>query len=184
MSFQEMSIKYIQTSMINTGLSEKSQIVTDQGIIPIQSIDTQYHTIDNKKIIALIHTKLRDKFLVCFKKHSLSRNYPNGNTIMTGENKIEFRGMFIESCKFVGLFPNVTYVTYNGETIYNIIISEPCKIIVNNIVCETLHPNNPIAKLYTSSFCNETKNKIIVLLNKSINDGDYLTYIKIISQFE
>ena len=103
---------------------------------------------------------------------------------MTRENKIEFRGIFIESCKFVGLFPNVTYVMYNGETIYNIIISEPSKIIVNNFVCQTIQPNNPIAKLYNSSFCNETKNNFIVLLNKSINDGDYVTYIKIISQFK
>jgi hypothetical protein len=183
MSFQEMSIKDIQTTMINTGLPEKTQVVTDQGIIPIQSIDIHYHTINNKKINALIHTTLRDKFLVCFKKHSLCRNYPNGNTIMTRKNKIEFRGIFIESCKFVGLFPNVTYVMYNGETIYNIIISEPSKIIVNNFVCEIIQPNNPIAKLYNSSFCNETKNKFIVLLNKSINDGDYVTYIKLISQF-
>jgi hypothetical protein len=156
MSFQEILI-----NIMNTGLPEKTRIVTDQGIIPIQNINIECHTIDNKKIIALIHTPLHNKFLVCFQKHSLSRNYPNGNTLMTGENRIEFRGMFIKSCKFVGLFPNVTYVLYNGEVIYNIIISEHSKIIVNNLVCETIHPNNPIAKLYNTPFCNETKNKPI-----------------------
>ena len=173
----------MQMSMMNTGLPEKTRIVTDQGMIPIQNIDVKYHTINNIKINALIHTTLRDKFLVCFQKHSLGRNYPNKNTLIARENKIKFRGMFIESCKFVGLFPNVTYVTYNGEIIYNIIISEHHRMLVNNLVCETIPPINPIAELYNASFCNETKNKIIVLLNKSIDESDYLTYIKIISQF-
>jgi hypothetical protein len=155
MTFQEISIEDIQIGVINTGLPGKTRIVTDQGIIPIQHIDVECHTINNKKITALIQSSIRDKFLVCFQKHSLGRNYPNGNTLMTGENKIEFRGMFIKSCKFVGLFPNVTYVMYNGDTIYNIVISDYYKIIANNLVCETIQSNNPIDKLY------EIKNKII-----------------------
>lgn len=83
---------------------------------------------------------MNDKFLVHFSKHSLSRNYPNGSVVTSCRHKIKFRGMYIEYCKFVGLFPKVTYVTYNGETLYNILMDNHSKISVNNIECETLDP--------------------------------------------
>jgi len=184
MSFPEMSIKNIQSRMITTGLPEKTPIVTDQGIISIQNIDTNYHTFNNKKINLLICSIPRDKLLVCFKKHSLNRNYPNGNTMMSCEHKIEFRGMFIESRKFVGIFPNVIYIRYNDKPLYNIHISNHSKIFVNNLACETLDPQNPIVKLYNSSLCNEIKSRILVLLNKSIDDRDYVTYINLMTQIK
>lgn len=179
-----MSIQNIQSRMINTGLSGKTPIITDQGVIPIKNIDVNYHTINNKKIDVLISNILRDNFLVCFKKHSLSRNYPNGTTTMSCEHKIEFRGMFIESHKFVGIFQNVIYIQYNNDPLYNIHIINHSKIVVNNLVCETLDHENPIVKLYNLSFCNETKTRLLDLLNKSIDDGDYVTYSNIISQFK
>jgi hypothetical protein len=37
---------------------------------------------------------------------------------------------------------------------------------VNNLICETLHPENMIAKLYFGNFDNKNKNKLI----KQIND--------------
>lgn len=179
-----MSTKNIQTNMITTGFPEKTLIVTDQGIIPIQNIDTKYHTFDNKNINVLLCSIISDKFLVCFKKHSLSRNYPNVNTVMSCDHKIEFRGMFIASRKFVGIFPNVFYIEYNGEPIYNIHMSNHSKIIINNLICETLDPNNPIVVIYNSSFSDETKNRVVDLLNKSIVDRDYITYNHLMALFK
>ena len=135
-----MSSKIIQSKAINIGLFEKSRIITDQGIVIVKNINPLYHTIDNEKIVALIQNVVNDKFLVHFSKHSLSRNYPNGSVVTSCHHKIKFRGMYIESCKFVGLFPKVTYVTYNGETLYNILMNNHSKISVNNIECETLDP--------------------------------------------
>jgi hypothetical protein len=39
-------------------------------------------------------------------------------------------------------------VDYSGETLYNVLVEEHDKMIVNNLICETLHPNNPVAKFY------------------------------------
>ena len=177
-----MSSRVIQSNVINTGLFENTQIVTDQGIVIIKNINPLYHTIDNKKIIALIQNIVKDKLLVHFSKHSLSKKYPNGNILISCHHKIEFRGMYIQSCKFVGVFPKVSYVAYNGEALYNILMETRSNIFVNNIDCETLDPINPIAKLYKSSFCDDTKNRILMLLNKSINECDYITYNKLLSQ--
>jgi len=135
-----MSENFIKSTIINTGLFEMNRIITDQGVVIIKNINPLYHTIDNKRIVALISNVVKDKFLVHFSKHSLSRNYPNGSVVTSCRHKIMFRGMYIESCKFVGLFPKVTYVTYNGETLYNILMDNHSKIYVNNIECETLNP--------------------------------------------
>jgi hypothetical protein len=178
----KMTTKVIQSSAINIGLFEKTRIMTDQGIVIIKNIIPLYHTIDNKQIVALIQNVVKDKFLVHFSKHSLSRNYPNKSIVISCHHKIKYRGMYIESCKFVGLFPNVKYITYNGEPLYNILMDNHSKISVNNIMCETLDPINPIAKLYSSAFCDDIKEQILALLNNSIDGYEYITYQKLISQ--
>jgi len=56
------------------------------------------------------------------------------------------------------------------------------KIYVNNLICETLHPDNIIAKLYTRKckYTNEIRDKIIALLEKCAEKKDYKTYNKMI----
>ena len=39
-------------------------------------------------------------------------------------------------------------VNYNDEFLYNVLLEEPSKMIVNNLICETLHPDNLIAQIY------------------------------------
>ena len=47
-------------------------------------------------------------------------------------------------------------------------------------MCEKLHPNNIIAKLYNSNYGEEYKNKIIYIMNESINKNDKNSYTKIV----
>ena len=49
-------------------------------------------------------------------------------------------------------------------------------------MCETLHPNNIIAKLYNSNYYEEYKNKIIYIMNESINKNDKNSYIKMMKR--
>jgi hypothetical protein len=53
---------------------------------------------------------------------------------------------------------------------------------VNNLICETLHPNNPIAKLYLNVTNEENKNKIISEMNHCIVHKDVQEYKKIITR--
>ena len=55
------------------------------------------------------------------------------------------------------------------------------KILVNNLICETLHPNNIIAKLYKTKYSEDYKEKIIFIINSSIRRNDYKSYKKITS---
>jgi len=147
-------------------------IIIDQGIIHIEKINTKIHTIRGNKIIAITKTISKEKYLVCFEKHSIKFNYPNRRTYMSKEHKIYYNGKLIEAYKFIGHFDNITKIHYNGDILYNILMEKYDTINVNNLICETLHPNNIIAKLFTSNLSQEYKNKLIII-NNSIMKKEY-----------
>jgi len=123
-------------------------IQTDQGQISIEKINPNIHTIHNKKIVDITKTISPIRYLVCFEKNSLLYNYPKENTIVSRNHKILYNGKMIEAYKFIGIFKHVKKINYKGEILYNVLMEEYETIIVNNLICETLHPNNPIAKIY------------------------------------
>ena len=161
---------------------EKTPIQTDQGIIPIEKIDCEVNTINNKKIVAITKTISQDKYLICFEKNSLGANYPTKSTTVTKQHKILYRGKLIEAEKFVGHFAGVKKVKYNGGVLYNVLMEKHEIIRANNLQCETLHPQNIIAKLYTSCVSESYKSKLTSLINESIVKNDYTAYKKIVSR--
>ena len=123
-------------------------ITTNQGIIAIQNLDPKIHTIRNKKIELITKTVTQDKYLVCFEKDSLGKNVPSENTIITKNHLIYYKGSEMKAKEFLDAFENVNKIKYNGEVLYNVLLKEHDKMIVNNLICETLHPENKIAQLY------------------------------------
>jgi hypothetical protein len=170
------------TPISNICFPRETPILTDQGIIPIEKINNNIHTINNKKIVNITQTISKDEYLVCFKKNSLALNYPSEKTIMSKEHKILYKGIMLEANNFLNKFENVKKVKYNGEILYNVLMETEDKINVNNLICETLNPNNIIAKLYTSAYTQEVKNKIINMLNECINSNDHNSYKRIINR--
>lgn len=156
-------------------------ILTDQGVFPISKINPNKHTIKNKPIIDVTKTITRDDYLICFEKNSLDIHYPMEKTIMSKHHKVVYKGKMIEAYKFVGHFQNVYKVKYNGEVLYNILMEDHSKILANNLLCETLHPDNIIAKLYTQNckFSPEVRDQIIMLLDDCVKNKDYVRYNKI-----
>jgi len=142
-------------------------INTDKGIIEIDKINPNYITINNKKIIAVTKTIQQKKsYLVCFEKDSICLNYPNKKTIMSKEHKIYYKGKMIEAYKFSLKFKNVYMVEYNKEILYNILMEHHRTVLANNLICETLHPNNLVAKLYNMKTTKNEKNNIVYNLEK------------------
>jgi len=123
-------------------------IQTDQGIISIETILPNIHTINSKKIIAITKTISLGDYLVCFDKNSLGNNIPSKKTILSKFHKLFYKNKMIKADSFIGKLKNVHKLKYDGRVLYNVLMEKYDKIIVNNIVCETLHPENPIAKLY------------------------------------
>ena len=52
-----------------------------------------------------------------------------------------------KAINFIDKFDNVKKIKYNGEILYNILMEESNKMMVNNLICETLDPINSISKL-------------------------------------
>ena len=123
-------------------------INTDQGIIAIDKLIAGVHTIDNQEIVAITNTVSPDDVLISFDKDALGINCPDKRTVMTSHHCIEYEGNMREAESFIRDFENVNYVSYNGETLYNVLMKKHSKMQVNNLTCETLHPEHPVAKKY------------------------------------
>jgi hypothetical protein len=143
-------------------------IVTDQGLIPIEKINPDIHTIRNKKIVGITKIYSIDKFLVCFEKDALGDNIPNQKTIITKNHEILYKGKMIKAKEFIGIFENVYKIKYKGEMLYNVLMEKHDKMIVNNLICETLHPENIVAILYTT-LKNSVDEKEKYIINKELD---------------
>ena len=76
--------------------------------------------------------------------------------------------------EFINYFENVKKVKYTGEVLYNVLMQEPDKMMVNNLICETLHPENGIAKLYKDliDLNVEEQNEAISIFNKYVIENN------------
>jgi len=141
---------------------------TDQGLIHIDKISPAVHTIRNKKIVAISKTVTQEKYLVCFEKDCLGPNMPSQKTFISANHKIFNKGTMIKAKEFVGKYENIYKVKYSGEVLYNVLMEEYDRIVVNNLICESLHPENTIAQLYTilQGFNLEEQQEIIKQYNE------------------
>ena len=130
----------------NICFSEGSIVSTDQGDVEIQHIDITYHTIRGNKIVALTETQSMEDYLVKIKKSALG-NIPRQDTEITG-NHMVFNGVSMVQSKTLINGTNIEKIPYRGLPLYNILLEKPDVMIVNGLVCETLNPENPIAKYY------------------------------------
>ncbi len=122
-------------------------IATDQGNIQIQNINTDYHTINGKKIVYVTKTLSMDKHLICFEKNSLGNDIPNNKTITSRFHGIYINDKLVRANDLVNN-ENIYKIKYDEEILYNILMENHEKILVNNMICETLHPTNYVAQLY------------------------------------
>jgi hypothetical protein len=67
---------------------------------------------------------------------------------MSKNHCIFYKGEMIPAKNFVGKFENVKKIKYTGEVLYNVLMEKHDKMMVNNLICETLHPENRTAVLY------------------------------------
>ena len=123
-------------------------ITTDQGTIRIDQLVRNINTIRKQPIVAITKTILSGDYLVCFEKDSIFQNVPNQKTIMSPQHKVFYNGNMIEAKDFLDKFNAVSRVPYTGEPLYNILMGDYNKMLVNNLIVETLHSENPIAELY------------------------------------
>ena len=168
--FNPASIPVISKTCFPAG----TPIVTDQGIIPIDDIDELKHTIRGKKIVAVTSVVSDEDHLISIEKDALGKNIPSQKTLVTQNHRILHKGSMVKAKKLVDLVDNrlIKKTSYFGDILYNILLEEQGKMVVNNMITETLDPQNGIAKLYNkfklSNLTESEKNQVIMELNKEL----------------
>jgi uncharacterized delta-60 repeat protein len=122
-------------------------ILTDQGTFPIEQLDPKKHTINHKSIVAITKTITPEKHLICFEANSVGINFPTKRTLMTPGHEVLYKGKLVQAKHFVGRLGGVHTVPYNGtDVLYNVLQRQHGLMVVNNMVVETLHPENKVAR--------------------------------------
>lgn len=164
--------RYFSTSALRYPVCFPSgtPIETDQGQIVIEKINSNIHTINNKKIIAVTKTITDENKIVCIEKDALGKQIPSQKTYISRNHEILYNDKMIKAKHLVKNVENVYFKEYNGETLYNILLDKHDTMVVNNLIVETLHPDNIVAQLYNSNLSENDKNAIIISINKFANN--------------
>uniref|UniRef100_A0A6C0IIT7 Hedgehog/Intein (Hint) domain-containing protein n=1 Tax=viral metagenome TaxID=1070528 RepID=A0A6C0IIT7_9ZZZZ len=157
-------------------------ILTDQGVINIEKLDKMKHTITGKSIKYITQTVTLDKYLISFLPNSIGRNIPSKKTIMSKDHKIEFEGQLVPAERFLNFSKDIKKVQYNGEILFNVLLENYGRMNINGLTCETLHPENIIAKLYGNEYTDEERNTLIVQINESLAKRDLVKYTSVVNK--
>jgi hypothetical protein len=158
-------------------------IQTDQGKIPIQHLNPTKHTIKHANILAITQSINTDEYCVLFKPHAFQKNVPSHPTIITMNHKIlnETTGKMEKAKYFLNKNNDkICQIQYDGSILYNVLMKRHQIIEANNMKCETLHPNNIIARIYTSL----EKERLIPVMNQCILKGDQDGYKRILERIK
>jgi hypothetical protein len=145
-------------------------VLTDQGIIDINKINPKEHTIRGEKIFDIIIITSADKELVCFEKDAFNTNIPSDTVIVSKNHKIELDGVMTLAIDIFKKKKNNKIYLINKpyEILYNILLEKLSWVNINNLICETLNPNEYNAKMFSnqSKYLPEQREEIINLINK------------------
>jgi hypothetical protein len=149
-----IEVTILNDNIINTELPnvpicfpKGTQVTVDQGKITIETLRPDIHTIHGRKIIAISQTRPLQKHLICFEQDSLGKNIPSQETLCSKEHKIFYKGEMKTASEISEVCENVTEVPYHGDPLYNVLLEKHDKMVINNMICETLHPKNIMAKI-------------------------------------
>ena len=155
----------ISTICFRTG----TQVTTDQGLVSIENILKDIHTIDGNQIRAITQSITPEPFIMMLKKDLFGLNSPTQDTFVTANHLIIYQG----SLRSAVSIPGAQRVPYNQEIMYNVVMDDHRLMLVNGITAETLHPKNPLAKIYMldanqrSQIINEINKKHISILQSN-----------------
>ena len=158
----------------------RTPVTTDQGVVHIEKLNPDKHTIDGKEIVAITQTRPLFKEIVSIKKNALANNIPSQDTEISNHHMVSYQDNMIKAIELVDVCEGVEVIPYNGETLYNVLLKNHSVMSINNMTCETLHPDNIMAKICGGKFNNEEKDKLMNTLVLIFKKRDVYAYTKLV----
>lgn len=177
----------INVDVLNEGVTESmvpicfprgTRVTTDQGNVAIELLKPNIHTIRGKSIVAITQTRPIFEYIISIDKDALGKNIPSVKTEISKEHKVFYKGEMVKAKDLVELCSGVKKIPYNGETLYNVLMEKHDKMMVHNLICETLDPDNIMAKICRGKCSQTLKHKIYEELNAIIKTNNVPAYKK------
>jgi len=122
-------------------------VETDQGIVAIEKINPDIHTIDGYEVLRITQTITDEVYLIRFKQGCFGENKPSQDLVISQRHRIKLDNFWIEA-KYLLFVNGVEKYPYNKETLYNIILPKTHECRIYNLICETLDPTCKVAKYF------------------------------------
>ena len=117
---------------------------TDQGKVKFNELTTK-NTINKHQIKKVVSVINKDDTMILIKKDSLGDSVPNKDTYISNNHKILIDGNYFEAKNIVNNI-NIHKKKMPRKRLYNVLLDHHGKMIVNNMVVETLDPKNKFAQ--------------------------------------
>ena len=154
-------------------------VTTNQGVIAIEQLNPDIHTIRGKKIVAITQTRPLHKYIISIETDALGKNVPSAPIQISKEHKVFYKGKMVKANELVEVCEGVTRIPYNGETLYNVLMEKHDNMMINNVICETLDPKNIMAKICGGKYNRVEQANICKELNDIIKTDNVPAYKKL-----
>ena len=147
-------------------------VMTNKGEIAIDKLNPDVHTIRGKSIVAITETSPLFKYIIRIEKDALGKNVPCRRTEISRDHEVFYKGKMMRSEDLVEKCEGVYRIKYERETLYNVLMEKHDKMMINNLICETLDPNNIMAKICGGKYTNAERKKLYKDLNNALTQND------------
>ena len=147
-------------------------VMTNMGEIAIEKLNLDIHNIRGKRIVAITETSPTFKYIIRIEKDAMGPNIPSRRTEISRDHEVFYKGKMMRSEDLVDKCEGVCRIKYHGAILYNVLMEKHDKMVINNLICETLHPNNIMAKICGGKYTSEEKKKLYNELNSALITND------------
>ena len=132
-------------------------LTTNRGYVLIQDIDIIHDTINNQSIIALVSDIKPSTNMVMIRAHAFKHNIPSNRVIIDSNCKVEIdRDLHVINNNIDG--SRMQFINYKGYG-YNVILKGTKKMLINNMLTDTLSINSNITQFIVSELLDIAEKK-------------------------
>jgi hypothetical protein len=95
---------------------------TNQGLVAIEKLNPDIHTIRNKRIVAITQTRPLFTHIVSIEKDALGKNVPTSTTQISKEHGVFYKGKMMRAIDLVNVCKGVTKIPYTGGRVLTSVV--------------------------------------------------------------